>query len=55
MGCRAPRRGAVRADAVRKVDAGFDPAAIVLSFADATGCDARRSPRPFAPHTATRF
>lgn len=28
------------ADAVRRVDAEFDPAAIVLSFADATGCDA---------------
>ena len=26
------------ADAVRRVDAEFDPAAIVLSFADATGC-----------------
>ncbi len=28
------------ANAVRKVDAEFDPAAIVLSFADSTGCDA---------------
>ena len=28
------------ADAVRRVEAEFEPAAIVLSFADATGCDA---------------
>lgn len=28
------------ADAVRKIEASLDPAAIVLSFADATGCDA---------------
>ena len=40
MGRRPPRRGATRPTRCASAVDEFDPAAIVLSFSDATGCDA---------------